>query len=123
MAVNAPNSNGTLAELSPLKIVISYAIIGIQITRYKIILMMCLAILFFTNLKTKILIAKANPVPKVPKNTSTIPSGLKILAIATPKVIGNQYFLLNTTNCESDSLIRNWIAPYENGAIANVNTT
>ena len=69
--------------------------------------MMCLAILFFTNLNTKTLIANAKPVPKVPKNTSTIPNGLKILAIATPKVIGNQYFLLNTTNCDKDSLIRN----------------
>ena len=45
------------------------------------------------------------------------------LAIATPSVIGNQYFLLNTTNWDSDSLIRNWIAPYENGAIATVKTT
>ena len=85
--------------------------------------MTCLTILFFINLKTKILIASARPVPSVPKNTSTIPKGLKILAIATPRVIGNQYFLLNTTNCDKDSLMRNWIAPYENGAIATVNTT
>ena len=83
----------------------------------------CLTILFFINLKTKTLIANANPVPNVPKKTSTIPNGLKILAIATPRVIGNQYFLLNTTNCESDSLIRNCTAPYEKGAIATVNTT
>ena len=80
---------------------------GMQIIKYKTILMICLAILFLTNLKTKILIASASPVPSVPKNTSTIPRGLKILAIATPRVIGNQYFLLNTTNCDKDSLIRN----------------